>query len=1015
MRKGKLLFMMLMAWLLPTAISAQVNLSEGPYTCGFESETELAGWSVYNIQEYENSSTGVYSQQQHSGSACFGFIYTMNTPQYIISPELSGTENGVEFEFYYKSYSTTYGPETFKVGYSKSSSTVTDDTWVWGDEVTANNTTYQAYKETLPPGVKYVSVQCTSYDKFYFFIDDFTFKAAEAGICWKPTNVSVANITNHSADISWTPANEEQDQWQISFYTDASETPDDGDIVVSGSTTYTLDGLTPETTYYIAVRTACGGDSYSAWTSVSSFTTTARYAAPTDVAASNITDSSADITWTAAADATTYNLRYKEGVDVSQPDAIPDGWTLLDEDGDGNNWITVEYTDGEKAFVSFSYDNSTHMALTPDNWLITPKMTLGGTFTFNARGRDPSYADEHFAVFVSTTTLNASSFTQVSEEFTATDTQTTYTVDLSEYAGQQGYIAIRHFNVSDQFSLMVTDIEYSAGDWTVVNGARNPYPLTGLNPATPYIAEVQSVYGSEGTSAWAGTSFTTINLFAPPTDVVADNVTATSADIDWTVNGIETKWNLRYTPVADIDTESFESGSLNGWTTIDSDGDGNDWGIFPTAEYASNAFGHNSISCMSSASYDNATYRALTPDNWLISPKTALKGTFQFWAKAADASYPDEKFAVFVSTDSNTDVSDFAMVSEQYTATGDWKLYTVDLNSFKGQEGYVAIRHYDCTNMYLLYVDDIAFVEEKEVVWTEVNGVTEHPVALSDLETGTTYRVQVQAVYDDGTTSEWVEGEFTTVAELTLLDNDYEQPADQKNTALLAKYLYKEANVTLSGRTFYKDGNWNTLILPFSLSPNQMAASPLAGAEVQYPGGESTVEGTHVTLKMNTFTDGIVAGYPFFVRWSSGEDITDPTFNGVFIEEAQDPLFPINKDYTIYTIGYYSADMLQPESALPEDEPLIYYLSTDNKLRFTGTPRLMGAFRHGFVFRKTETGALDFTLDFDGDEVTGITEVDGGKVQGAPEGFYNLQGVKLSAQPKQKGVYIQNGKKVIIK
>ena len=159
----------------------------------------------------------------------------------------------------------------------------------------------------------------------------------------------------------------------------------------------------------------------------------------------------------------------------------------------------------------------------------------------------------------------------------------------------------------------------------------------------------------------------------------------------------------------------------------------------------------------------------------------------------------------------------------------------------------------------------------------------------------------------------------------------------------------------------------------------------------------------------------IVAGYPFFVKWDSGEDITDPTFNGVFIEEAQDPLFPINIDYTIYTIGYYSADMLQPESALAEDEPLIYYLSSDNKLRFTGTPRLMGAFRHGFVFRKTETGALDFTLDFDGDEVTGITEVDGGKVQTAPEVFYNLQGVKLSAQPKQKGVYIQNGKKVIIK
>ena len=1004
--KKKLLIMMLMALLLPTAISAQVSL---PYTFGFEDATEYKKWTLYNVE----SGGGRFNQQQHSGDVCFGFKYTTNPPQYLISPELSGTENGVELEFYYKAYSASY-PESFKVGYSKSSSDVTDGSWVWGDEVTVGTTTYQAYNETLPPGVKYVSVQCTSYDQFYLFIDDFNFTAVEAGGCFKPTDVTISNITNHSATISWTPGDENQSMWQISFYTDESKTPDEGNIVVSGSTTYTLDGLSPETTYYVAVRTACGGDSYSAWTTVQSFTTAELYARPTNVAAGNITDSSADISWTEDPNATSANLRYKEGFSVSQPDAIPDGWTLLDEDGDGNGWMTVTYNDGVKAFVSFSYDNASYKALTPDNWLITPKMTLGGTFTFSARGRDENYPNEHFAVFVSTTTLNASSFTKVGEEFVATGAQTTYTVDLSEYAGQQGYIAIRHFHVTDMFALMVTDIEYSAGDWTVVNGALNPYPLTGLNPATPYIAEVQSVYGSE-TSAWVGTSFTTEDLFALPTDVVADNVTTSSADISWTVNGMETKWNLRYTAVPEGTAEGFETGSTNGWTTIDSDGDGNDWGLFPTAAYEGNAFGHNSVYCMASASYDNASNKALTPDNWLISPKTALKGTFQFWAKAADASYPDEKFAVYVSTGSNTKVADFVIVSKQYTATGDWVKYEVDLNGYKGQEGYVAIRHYDCTDMFMLFVDDIAFIDETEVVWTEVNGVTEQPVSLSGLENGTTYEVQVQAVYDDGTTSEWVTGEFTTIGELTLLDNDYDLPADQKNTALLAKYLYKEANVTLSGRTFYKDGNWNTLILPFSLSPTQMADSPLAGAEVQYVNGSSTVEGTHVTLNMTTYTNGIMAGYPFFVRWESGEDITDPTFNGVYIEEAVDPLFPLNDDYTIYSIGYYSADMLPALSELAEDEPLIYYLSSDNKLRYTTKPRLMGAFRHGFVFRATESaGALDFTLNFDGDSTTGIAEVDGYTNQDTT-GYYSLQGVKLNGKPTQKGIYIHNGKKEIVK
>ena len=226
--------------------------------------------------------------------------------------------------------------------------------------------------------------------------------------------------------------------------------------------------------------------------------------------------------------------------------------------------------------------------------------------------------------------------------------------------------------------------------------------------------------------------------------------------------------------------------------------------------------------------------------------------------------------------------------------------------------------------------------------------------------------------------------------------------------------MNKQTNVTLSGRTLYKDGSWNTLILPFSLSRSEMEASPLAGATVQYVNSTSKVEGTHVTLNTSTYTEGIVAGVPFFLKWDSGDNITSPTFNNVLIEEWQDPLGPLNSNYTIYYIGYYSADMLQPESELAEDEALIYYLAADNKLKYTAKPRLMGAFRHGFIFRATEAGALSFTLDFDGEATTGIAEADI-QAKAAPEGYYNLQGVKLNSMPTQKGVYINNGKKVIIK
>ena len=111
--------------------------------------------------------------------------------------------------------------------------------------------------------------------------------------------------------------------------------------------------------------------------------------------------------------------------------------------------------------------------------------------------------------------------------------------------------------------------------------------------------------------------------------------------------------------------------------------------------------------------------------------------------------------------------------------------------------------------------------------------------------------------------------------------------------------------------------------------------------------------------------------------------------------------------------------MLPPEELTDDDDVLMYYLSSDNKLRYTGKRRLLNAFRHAFVFKATDVDAtaLDFTLNFDdGSSTTGIVEVDGAPRKGsAPEGYYNLQGMKLDKAPRQKGIYITNGKKIIVK
>lgn len=160
-------------------------------------------------------------------------------------------------------------------------------------------------------------------------------------------------------------------------------------------------------------------------------------------------------------------------------------------------------------------------------------------------------------------------------------------------------------------------------------------------------------------------------------------------------------------------TYNFDDGTLQGWTTIDADGDGFNW----TQTDSPNINSRSGNGSVYSESW-NADEGPLTPDNYLVSPKLKLDGSITFYACAQDADYPSEHFGVYVSTKGNVDPADFEKASEwdltasrakkaPRKAPGNWYEYTVDLSGYAGQEGYVAIRHFDCSDWFYLVVDDI--------------------------------------------------------------------------------------------------------------------------------------------------------------------------------------------------------------------------------------------------------------------------------------------------------------------
>ena len=163
-----------------------------------------------------------------------------------------------------------------------------------------------------------------------------------------------------------------------------------------------------------------------------------------------------------------------------------------------------------------------------------------------------------------------------------------------------------------------------------------------------------------------------------------------------------------YTPAPPTPPEGdlfydFNDGIMR-WTTIDGDGDGRNWEIRQNWGNTENPYS------VTSASYDDLNDIILYPKNLLVSPYKLDCEEISFIACAQDATHPEEHFGVAVSTQGNTDASDFTIVWEadmDAKGAGSWHYYSVDLRAYQGQDIYVAIIHFSCSNQFMLNVDDI--------------------------------------------------------------------------------------------------------------------------------------------------------------------------------------------------------------------------------------------------------------------------------------------------------------------
>ncbi len=275
---------------------------------------------------------------------------------------------------------------------------------------------------------------------------------------------------------------------------------------------------------------------------------------------------------------------------------------------------------------------------------------------------------------------------------------------------------------------------------------------------------------------------------------------------------------------------------------------------------------------------------------------------------------------------------------------------------------------------------------------TAVNGTS---YTFSGLEPETTYYARVMGVVD------WSDVvSFTTNSVLSLANS-----TDNADAISAAATSGKKYDVTLQGRTLYKDGYWNTLCLPFDVT---IADSPLTGATVRkLNASSSNLTGTTLTLNFESEETTMTAGTPYIIKWASDENLVNPVFTGVTInaEASTEVDFDGGK-----FVGQYN-----PQTWTEENKSILF-LGTENKLNWpkpsaTKNP-FLGSFRAYFELSDGQE-ARSFVLNFGEGETTGINSIDNGQLIMDNGAVYDLQGRKV--QKPGRGLYIVNGKKVVIK
>ncbi len=469
-----------------------------------------------------------------------------------------------------------------------------------------------------------------------------------------PANLTASNTTQTSTDLTWTASTDNVGVTAYDVYQGSTV------IATVATTNYQVTGLLPSTAYVFSViaKDAAGNESVSS--NVANVTTldppdTQAPTVPTNLVASNTTQTTTDLSWNASSD----NVGVT-GYDVYQ------GATLI-------------------------------ASLTGLTYQVTG-LTAGTSYSFSVRAKDTAgnVSGESNIVNVTTDVFVDSTPPSTPSNLTASNTTQTST-DLNWTASTDN-VGVFSYDVYE-------------GPTVIANVVNTNYQVTGLNASTSYSFTVvaRDVAGNQS-SASNIANITTLDppdTQAPsaPTNLTASNTTQSSTDLSWTastdnvgvtaydvyqgaaviatvsttnfqVTGLSANTGYNFSVIAK-DAAGNESASSNvvNVTTLDVSGCSGGITSYPYFEGFENTLG---AWTQSTADDINWTVDANGTPSSNTGPSSAVQGSYYIYVEASSPNYPSKRAIL------NSPCFDLSALAEpkfnfKYHQYGSTNMGTIDL------------------------------------------------------------------------------------------------------------------------------------------------------------------------------------------------------------------------------------------------------------------------------------------------------------------------------------------------